>query len=309
MMEFPGALGLGAQGKPDFWLGQGACAPVHVAFLAADRKTVDAFYAAALAAGGRDNGKPGLRPQYHPNYYGAFVFDPDGNNIEAVTAPAGVGQSLLGLGAVRDCRRRQHADLEVEIVTADEGALDQSLGRRSPTRPARCSKASPAGPGCGWRERPVDRYAENGGGLLDGVLPVFVDVPLADPPQGEELRLQIDRLTLADREVARARARERAASRPGLGSRSGAFGGKLVADEPRAEAERREIERRPAGDARRRHGDEAAHRAARARDRAPVLVEPTCSWACGRGGCRRARRRGSGSATRDRPRSCRWCRS
>ena len=57
---------------------------VHVAFSAADRKTVDDFYAAAIAAGGRDNGKPGLRPQYHPDYYGAFVFDPDGHNIEAV---------------------------------------------------------------------------------------------------------------------------------------------------------------------------------------------------------------------------------
>ena len=56
----------------------------HLAFQAKDRATVDAFYAAAMAAGGRDNGGPGLRPHYHPNYYAAFVFDPDGNNIEAV---------------------------------------------------------------------------------------------------------------------------------------------------------------------------------------------------------------------------------
>jgi predicted lactoylglutathione lyase len=56
----------------------------HVAFAAESRKTVDEFYAAAIAAGGRDNGKPGLRPHYHENYYGAFVLDPDGNNIEAV---------------------------------------------------------------------------------------------------------------------------------------------------------------------------------------------------------------------------------
>ena len=83
--EFPGALGFGAKGKPDFWLGQGqASGQVHVAFASSDRKTVDAFHAAAIAAGGKDNGKPGLRPQYHANYYGAFVFDPDGNNIEAV---------------------------------------------------------------------------------------------------------------------------------------------------------------------------------------------------------------------------------
>jgi catechol 2,3-dioxygenase-like lactoylglutathione lyase family enzyme len=56
----------------------------HVAIAASDRATVAAFHAAALAAGGRDNGAPGLRPEYHPNYYGAFVLDPDGNNIEAV---------------------------------------------------------------------------------------------------------------------------------------------------------------------------------------------------------------------------------
>ena len=57
---------------------------LHVAFAADRREQVDAFYAAALEAGGRDNGPPGLRPHYHPNYYGAFVLDPDGHNIEAV---------------------------------------------------------------------------------------------------------------------------------------------------------------------------------------------------------------------------------
>ena len=56
----------------------------HVAFRTEDRETVHAFHEAALAAGGRDNGGPGLREIYHPNYYGAFVLDPDGNNIEAV---------------------------------------------------------------------------------------------------------------------------------------------------------------------------------------------------------------------------------
>jgi catechol 2,3-dioxygenase-like lactoylglutathione lyase family enzyme len=77
--------GLGKNGKPSFWIdGRGATAPIaHVAFVADDRAAVDAFHAAAIAAGGRDNGKPGVRPHYHPNYYAAFVFDPDGNNIEA----------------------------------------------------------------------------------------------------------------------------------------------------------------------------------------------------------------------------------
>jgi len=85
------AAGFGAGGKPDFWIGGegGLNKPVHVAILAKDRATVDAFYAAALAAGGRDNGAPGLRPHYHANYYGAFVLDPEGHNIEAVChAPA-----------------------------------------------------------------------------------------------------------------------------------------------------------------------------------------------------------------------------
>jgi len=80
------AAGFGEGGKPDFWIGgEGKLEkPVHVAILAKDRAGVDAFHRAALAAGGKDNGKPGLRPHYHPNYYGAFVFDPDGHNIEAV---------------------------------------------------------------------------------------------------------------------------------------------------------------------------------------------------------------------------------
>jgi catechol 2,3-dioxygenase-like lactoylglutathione lyase family enzyme len=80
------AAGFGADRKPDFWIGgEGKLEkPVHVAIVAKDRATVDAFHRAALAAGGKDNGGPGLRPQYHPNYYGAFVLDPDGHNIEAV---------------------------------------------------------------------------------------------------------------------------------------------------------------------------------------------------------------------------------
>ncbi len=85
IMEFGDSVaGFGADGKPDFWISEGPTVPVHVAFLSSDRATVDAFHEAALAAGGSDNGAPGLRPQYHPNYYGAFVCDPDGNNLEAV---------------------------------------------------------------------------------------------------------------------------------------------------------------------------------------------------------------------------------
>ncbi|CAN7617294.1 VOC family protein [Phyllobacterium sp. LjRoot231] len=78
--------GFGEGGKPDFWVASGVPnkPPLHVAFRVNSRAVVDAFYKAALTAGGSDNGQPGLRPHYHPNYYGAFVLDPDGHNIEAV---------------------------------------------------------------------------------------------------------------------------------------------------------------------------------------------------------------------------------
>ncbi|HEX6012618.1 MAG TPA: VOC family protein [Geminicoccaceae bacterium] len=80
------AAGFGEPGKPFFWLedGRAPVTEVHVAFLAKDRATVDAFHAAGLEAGGTDNGAPGLREVYHPTYYGAYVLDPDGNNVEAV---------------------------------------------------------------------------------------------------------------------------------------------------------------------------------------------------------------------------------
>jgi len=80
------AAGFGVPPKPDFWIGSGTpnVPPVHVAFRVSSRVLVKAFYDAAIAAGGRDFGAPGLRPHYHPNYYGAFVLDPDGHNIEAV---------------------------------------------------------------------------------------------------------------------------------------------------------------------------------------------------------------------------------
>ena len=81
--------GFGSEKKPFFWISKGDGRGTHVAFAANSRAHVDAFHKAALAAGGRDNGAPGLRPHYHASYYGAFVLDPDGNNVEAVChAPA-----------------------------------------------------------------------------------------------------------------------------------------------------------------------------------------------------------------------------
>ena len=93
LMEFPASVtghtdvaGFGEAPKPDFWVSRGAPnnPQHHVAFRVNSRAMVDAFYHAAIAAGGRDNGPPGIRPHYHENYYGAFVLDPDGYNIEAV---------------------------------------------------------------------------------------------------------------------------------------------------------------------------------------------------------------------------------
>jgi catechol 2,3-dioxygenase-like lactoylglutathione lyase family enzyme len=85
-MEFADHVGLGRDGRPQFWFSRGdpPVSPLHLAFSARNHAEVDAFHAAALAAGAKDNGAPGLRPHYHPNYYGAFAIDPDGHNIEAV---------------------------------------------------------------------------------------------------------------------------------------------------------------------------------------------------------------------------------
>ena len=95
IMEFGQACGFGRGQKPEFWIGRGPASfqkpehlrlitPLHIAFAARSRAEVDAFYAAALAAGAKDFGAPGLRAHYHPTYYGAFVLDPDGHDIEAV---------------------------------------------------------------------------------------------------------------------------------------------------------------------------------------------------------------------------------
>lgn len=86
VMEVQGWAGLGKEGKAEFWFGTHTRpqAPMHIAFKAATREQVRSFYQAALAAGATDNGPPGIREIFHPNYYGAFVIAPDGHNIEAV---------------------------------------------------------------------------------------------------------------------------------------------------------------------------------------------------------------------------------
>jgi len=99
--EFPGVAGLGEPGKPDLWITatDRAVLPTHIAFRT-DRPRVDAFHAAALAAGGVDNGAPGLRADYHPHYYAAYVIDPEGNNIEVVChEPPGLRKPVPVRGA------------------------------------------------------------------------------------------------------------------------------------------------------------------------------------------------------------------
>jgi catechol 2,3-dioxygenase-like lactoylglutathione lyase family enzyme len=86
IIEIQGWAGMGKGGKPEFWFGvhTDKLKPMHIAFMAGNRAQVRAFYASALSAGGKDNGPPGIREIYHPNYYGVFVVGPDGHNIEAV---------------------------------------------------------------------------------------------------------------------------------------------------------------------------------------------------------------------------------
>jgi len=95
IMEHGQSCGFGRDNKPEFWIGAGPTSyqkpehvrtitPVHIAFIARNRQQVQEFHAAAIAAGGKDFGPPGVRPEYHANYYGAFVIDPDGHDVEAV---------------------------------------------------------------------------------------------------------------------------------------------------------------------------------------------------------------------------------
>ena len=85
-MEGEGWAMVGRKGEGQFWFGSfgPSPGPIHIAFAAKNREEVRRFYAAAIAAGGKDNGPPGIREHYHPNYYGAFVIGPDGHNLEAV---------------------------------------------------------------------------------------------------------------------------------------------------------------------------------------------------------------------------------
>ena len=133
VMDFPEGLGMGVAGKPDFWLTEDKVAsPQHLAFAAPTRAAVDAFHAAGLAAGGRDNGAPGLRVHYHPNYYGAFVDDPSGHHIEAVihTPPAAKAKATPAAKGTAKGTAKPAAKRAPKKAVARKPAATKSASRR-----------------------------------------------------------------------------------------------------------------------------------------------------------------------------------
>ena len=139
LMEFPmddgnKVMGLGSDGKAFLWLsGTGKATHQHIALRAETRAQVDAFHAAAVAAGGKDNGPPGLRPHYHKNYYAAFVLDPEGHNIEVVThAPPATRRAASGKSAGKR-------------ASAAKKPAKRGGAKRATTKPARKAAKSTRG--------------------------------------------------------------------------------------------------------------------------------------------------------------------
>jgi len=151
VMEFPyGAIGpfasagLGAAGKPFLWISTGdRTAPhLHVAFRAETREQVDEFFAAAMEAGGIDNGQPGLRLHYHANYYGAFVLDPDGHNIEAVCHSSLAELNAAARAAAAPKRRKvaKKAARKPAKKVAKKPAARKAAKKKVPARKAAAKK-------------------------------------------------------------------------------------------------------------------------------------------------------------------------
>ena len=143
VMEFPmdggATAGLGPDGKPFLWIsgGSGLIQHVHLALRAENRAQVDAFYAAAIAAGGRDNGPPGLRPHYHKNYYAAFVLDPDGHNIEVVThAPPATRRASSAKAAGKRASAGKKPAKRATAKPARKTTTRKAAGKPATRRPA-----------------------------------------------------------------------------------------------------------------------------------------------------------------------------
>jgi catechol 2,3-dioxygenase-like lactoylglutathione lyase family enzyme len=167
IMEFPADVtgsvdvaGLGSDGKPFLWLANaGKTEPrVHLAFRAETRDQVDAFYAAAIAAGGTDNGPPGLRPHYHEHYYGAFVLDADGHNIEVVCHANPMAKVAATAPAKRPAaRRRSAAGKKAAAVRKRTPVRKPTRKRAAPSKKPAASRKRPAGRKTPRRRRPAGR--------------------------------------------------------------------------------------------------------------------------------------------------------
>jgi catechol 2,3-dioxygenase-like lactoylglutathione lyase family enzyme len=167
MMEFPADVtgsvavaGLGSDGKPFLWLANaGKTSPrVHLAFRAETREQVDAFHAAAIAAGATDNGPPGLRPLYHEHYYGAFVLDADGHNIEVVCHANPAAKVAETAPAKRAApRRRSAAGKKAAAVRKRTPVRKPTRKRAAPSKKPAASRKRPAGRKAPARRRPAGR--------------------------------------------------------------------------------------------------------------------------------------------------------
>ena len=138
LMEFGDSAGFGADGKPFLWISAGEKTQphIHVAIRAENRDQVDQFYRAAMAAGARDNGAPGLRPHYHQNYYGAFILDPDGHNIEAVCHASAEELAAAKAGGAKPAVRKRVAAKK----PARKAAAARKPAKKAPARKAAAKK-------------------------------------------------------------------------------------------------------------------------------------------------------------------------
>ncbi len=146
LMEFPNAAGLGADGKADLWImplsEDQAPLPAHIAISAGERPQIQEFHSAALESGGTDNGPPGLRLDYHPNYYAAFVLDPEGNNIEVVChAPEGAMAAPKKSAAKKSVKASVKASAKpAKKVAAKKPAKKAAKAAAKPAKSAKPAK-------------------------------------------------------------------------------------------------------------------------------------------------------------------------
>jgi catechol 2,3-dioxygenase-like lactoylglutathione lyase family enzyme len=151
LMEFPNVAGMGADGKPDLWIMQSEkpVNPTHLA-LVGQRSQVQEFHSAALAAGGTDNGAPGLRPDYHEHYYAAFVLDPEGNNIEVVCQfPAGIDPATVKAKAKPKAKAQVKKPAAKKGVSAKVPAKGKAPAKAKATTKAKGKKPAVKAKGTG----------------------------------------------------------------------------------------------------------------------------------------------------------------